>query len=130
MILHNYIVWKDNKATPISKIQVGDSIAVLADDLSVQSAIVKSIIPVHSSCSSIQLTTGQSLVLSTISAVLTDSGYLLPTKGDLLVCGKDLHRAVSVKESLTLKRFYDIMIDVDLPVIIQDGYCIKVKVKR
>lgn len=130
MILSSYIVWKNKVATPIAKISVGDKINVLAEDNTIVEAVVKSIIPVFSSNYTISLSGSPNLTLATNSLILSPNGLICPVKHNLILCGSNGHRVLYLKDNLTQKRFYDIMIDRDLPVIFQDGYCIKVRVKR
>jgi hypothetical protein len=130
MIYNSHVVWKNKVATPISQIKVGDKIAVLAEDLSIAQAEVKSIIKLFSTSTVFTLSAGPVIQLATNTTILSPTGFIFPQRGDLVTCGSDAHRVQRAKESLTRKAFYDIMIDVDLPVIFQDGYCIKVRVKK
>lgn len=127
MIFHKHLVWRNNIAIPVTQLQVGDKIAVIDHELNVTTALVKSILPVFVNCSTFELSNQHSITLAHNSCILTDSGMIFPSRGDLLVCGSHKHSIQRTTESLTKKRFYDIMIDKDLPVIIQDGYCVKVK---
>lgn len=130
MILANQVVWKKREPIPISNIAIGDKISVLNSDKTVGYSEVKSIIPVFSTYYVFEMTGGPPLALAVNTLVLTDKGMATPTKGDLVVCGSAMHRVIFVKEMLTRRQFYDIMIADDLPVIIQEGYCIKVKAKK
>jgi hypothetical protein len=130
MILSNYVVWKNKVATSITKISIGDKINVLDEDNTITEATVKSIIPLYSSNFTISLSGSPNLTLATNTLLLSPSGLICPVRHSLILCGSNEHRVQLLKDNLTHKRFYDIMIDRDLPVIFQDGYCIKVKAKK
>lgn len=130
MILADYIVWVKGKATKVSNLEIGESVAVLGEDRNVTISVVRSIIPVYSNIIQVTLNGCPVLNLAKNAVVLSERGYVVPIRGDVLICGSNRHRVAAVKELLTRKAFYDIMISDNLPVIIQDGYCIKVKVKK
>lgn len=130
MILADYMVWVKGKATQVTKLEIGESIAVLGENHIVTESVVKSIIPVYSNIIQITINGNPVLNMAKNAVVLSERGYVVPVRGDILICGSNRHRVVTVRELLTRKAFYDIMISDNLPVIIQDGYCIKVKVKK